>query len=154
MRKAWSAAVPADVRELLPQMLASGGSDASLMADLAQKLESGIPDPVTRCRTTLAWFAAGSGADSGYPAYEALPGQLLTATPRTVVLSALDDQPITGPVWAGALRHVAGWNSRPDHDIEQLPPEVWDALLAIARNRPDANTLRRIETKYEMYRRR
>ena len=72
--------------------------------------------------------------------------------PLEVALAALDDEPVDSPVWAGALRHLAGWKSRADWELRRVPGDVWDTLLALGREGGDIDKRQRIERKHAEFR--
>jgi len=152
-QEAWAAAVPDCVRSLVPEMFSNGLLyDAGIVAQIDALLTAEFPDSVERCRVALAWFGAGTGLCSGIPMHERLPEEVLAKLPIGVVVEALAGEPPTGAVWAGALRHIAGWKTRSKGELLQLEPAVWDTLLDIAQQGNDADKLARIERKRAEFR--
>lgn len=153
IRDAWSAAAPECVRSLVPEMFSNGSLyDAGIVAQVDALLTAEFPDTLERCRIALAWFAAGTGLCSGYPMHEEIPGKVLAKLPISVLVEALAGEPPTGAVWAGALRHIAGWRTRSKGELLQAPPAIWDTLLDVAQRGNDADKLARIERKVAEYR--
>ncbi|GAB4062120.1 hypothetical protein GCM10028777_00860 [Angustibacter speluncae] len=148
----WKAAVPDCVQGLADDMVAAGPWETDLVALVDQAMTQTFPDDVQRSRSLLSWFSAGSGACTAVPAYEELPGRLVASIPIDVVMAALDEEPVDGPVWAGGLRHVAGWKSRADFELRQIPASVWDRLLELANSGNDPDKLKRIRTKHAKFR--
>lgn len=146
----WAADAPAAVRGLLPLMLETsrtGHIDPDLVQRVEERLSVAYSDELVRCRAVLAWFASGTGKCSGYPVHEEIPGQLLERVPMEQVLASLDEQGASDAVWAGALRHLAGWRSRPDGDLGLVPLPVWRRLESIAEGSADADLWQRIAAK-------
>ncbi|BEP16390.1 hypothetical protein acdb102_47010 [Acidothermaceae bacterium B102] len=144
----WTAAAPDCVRDLLLEMLsANPSSSANLVERISGRLAGAFPDPVDQCRVALAWFTAGTGACTGIPMCEDIVGTVVETFAIQTVLAALNAQPTSGAVWAGALRHIAGWKSRTDTELTHLPTAVWDNLLELAALGSDEDKLRRMEGK-------
>lgn len=147
---AWRSAAPASLRELVSELLATSQTGVvrdELVAEVETRLSAGTPGAVARCRQLLAWNGSGTGKCSGYPVHEEIPGRILTGIPISTLLGALTDEPVDGPVWIGALRHLASWRSRTDEELGQVPPAVWDAPVALADARGDSDTLNRVTAK-------
>lgn len=143
----WLAAAPPSVRDLLPDLVATGQTGHvpdGIVAEAEDRLASRTPDDVQRSRQLLAWFGSGTARCSGYPVYEGIPGRILSRLPISTVLASLRDEPTGGPVWAGALRHLASWRSRTPEDLARVPSEIWDALVSLAESRGDRDTLARL----------
>ncbi len=147
---AWRSAAPTSLRALLPALLATSQTGVvrdELVAEAEACLSGSTPSTVGRCRELLAWYGSGTGRCSGFPVHEGIPGRILTGVPISTLLGALTDEPVDGPVWIGALRHLASWHSRTDEELGQVSPAVWDALVALAEARGDSDTLDRVTTK-------
>ncbi|MGY4643677.1 hypothetical protein [Cellulomonas sp. URHB0016] len=151
-QEAWKDRVPACVRPLADEMVAAGPQDRGVADEVSAQMRVAYPDDVQRCRALLVWFSAGTAANTGYPTYEDFPGTIVKSMPINVVLAALDGEPEGSPVWAGGLRHIAGWKSRADHEIRQVRAAVWDRLLELARAAGDADKRQRIERKHAEFR--
>lgn len=146
----WRSAAPASLRPLMPALLATSQSGVIpdvLIAEVEACLSRSTRSAAERCRTLLAWFGSGTGKCSGYPIHEEIPGRILTGVPISTLLEQLTDEPVDGPVWRGALRHLASWRSRTDEDLGQVSAAVWDALVALAEARGDSDTLARVTAK-------
>jgi hypothetical protein len=149
-RQAWTAAAPADVRDLLDLAIAAAHTTGviapSVHALVADRLAQAFPDPAERAAALLAWYGSGTGRYSGYPVYETLPAPALAGTPIAEIIDALRRFP-DDRVAAGAVRHLCAWKSRTHlrRDIARLPDDVRARLLAVARESDDDTTRRRAE---------
>ncbi|MCB5164564.1 hypothetical protein LG634_06915 [Streptomyces bambusae] len=145
----WIAAVPPALASLTGSMLAlsrTGSHPApEFLADAHARLQQADPDPVDRALLLLAWCGAGSGRYSGFPPHEAVPGRLLADVPLAEIAAALG-HPTAGPRHdAGAVRHLAGWNTRPcqKQDVAALPAPLRARLIRAARTSADPTLARR-----------
>jgi hypothetical protein len=137
------------VRHYADAAVRNGGViPAQWSRDVAQRLTFAYPEPIKRATALLAWYAAGSGRCSGFPAYEELPKEALADLPIADIIAALQAAPDDERVTAGAVRHLCGWKSRAlqEQDIAQLPQDVRARLLASARTSGDDDKLRRAES--------
>lgn len=151
---AWRATVPECAQPLAEAMTSTDSSAqelAVLSHEVSQLMAVAFPDDVQRCRSLLAWFSAGTGACTAHPSYEGIPGSLITTMPIHTVLAALENQPLGGPVWAGGLRHIAGWQTRADWELRVIPYSVWDQLLEIGQLTSDPDKRTRINSKYATF---
>lgn len=147
----WRAAMPTTLDDLSVQILSLSqtGESASLdlLTELKVQLELAFPDLITRTLTLLAWCGAGSGRCSGYPLHEEVPGLLLKEIPITEIVASLQDPRADARHYAGALRHLVGWKSRPRQrkDIDVLPEPMKVRLLQQARASGDQDKQSRAE---------
>ncbi|MGW3983472.1 hypothetical protein [Streptomyces mirabilis] len=147
----WRAAMPTTLDDLSVQILSLSqtGESASLdlLTELKVQLELAFPDLITRTLTLLAWCGAGSGRCSGYPLHEEVPGLLLKEIPITEIVASLQDPRADSRHYAGAVRHLVGWKSRPRQrkDIDALPEPMKVRLLQQARASGDQDKQSRAE---------
>lgn len=130
LARRWRAALPAS---LVPFFDRSLGESDDGGPKPAAALEAELPDPVERARVLLDLFGSGAGPWSGYPAYEALPAQLLLDLPLDVLLAAIGDTPDERRR-EGAARLFSSWDfhQRREPDIAKLPDALRRQLLAHA----------------------
>ena len=123
----WQAAMPASLRPFFDDMRQTGKTtDPAWTA----AIEAEFPEPVARTRVLLALFASGTGLDSGYPSWEAVPLDWLVATSADVLVSAIGDAP-TEAVVAGAVRLLESWDFRKRRRqlCARLPAALRERLL-------------------------
>ncbi len=149
---AWKATVPTCVQGFADDMITASRWEQNLLDAVAHAMAQTFRDDLERCRSLLAWFSAGSGACTGFSTYEGFPDLLIRDLPIDVVVAALDGEAVDGPVWAGCLRHVAGWESRADFELRRIPAPVWDQLLELGGSCSDPDKLKRIQNKYAKFR--
>jgi hypothetical protein len=107
-------------------------SPTPLQQELLDALEAAYPSVTERVRTLLAWYGSPTHDQwSGFPSYEALPGDLLLVWPTRLLVDALIE-PLSRDVLEGAARLFAGWNFRRDRpdDLTLLPSALRQRLLA------------------------
>lgn len=131
---AWSAAIPSALTDLAPQMLQvsqTGVPSADLLDEVRTQLWTAMPEPTTRTLALLAWYGAGTGRYSGFPAHEQLPGHLLRTVPISEIVASLLDPSADSRHDAGAVRHLVGWKSRDKQklDIDGIPAQLKARLL-------------------------
>jgi len=142
----WKAAAPAAVRDLLELAVTASRTTGLLPPStyslVGQRLRQAVPDPVERAAALLIWYGSGTGRCSGFPMHEGLPAPALAETPIAHLVEALRSLPVDPRMDAGAVRHLCGWKSRPHQarDIDRLPPELRERLLAAAQAGGDDDT--------------
>jgi hypothetical protein len=147
----WKAAAPVAVRDLLDPAVTAAHTDGllpqSTYSVVAQRLAQAIPDPVERAAALLVWYGSGTGRCSGYPVHEALPAPALAETPISHLIDALRSFPADARIDAGAVRHLCGWQSRPEQarDVGRLPIDLRERLLAAAQESGDDDKRHRAE---------
>jgi hypothetical protein len=171
----WMNAMPASVRPLWPQTMAASPSWENEMSifvpqrppekskapageatsrepepapeikRLSAALANEFPDPKQRMRALFAWFASGSGAWSGYPAYEGIPEELLLEYTTPELLAAIEGASLSEQEKEGAARFFAGWtfNTRRPRDKALLSPELKRVLLQHCLASPDKDKRQR-----------
>lgn len=147
----WLAAMPAGPAAAADRMLdlsrTGGRPSPELLAELTERLRQSYADPVERVLALLSWYGSGSGRCSGFPVHEGVPGELLGRVPIADLVAALLDAGARERHDAGAVRHLAGWKSRPhqERDVAALPEPLRERLLAHARRSEDADKRGRAE---------
>jgi hypothetical protein len=148
---AWIAAIPPALDTLREPMLALSrtGRDPSpeLLAEARDRLSQAVSDPVNRVLLLLAWCGAGTGRCSGFPVHEKVPGLLLKDVPVAEIVAGLQDPRADGRHFAGAVRHLVGWRSRPEQkrDVAALPAPLRARLRQEAEDSGDPDTQFRAE---------
>lgn len=147
----WLAAMPAGLEGTADRILDlsrfGGAPSPELLAELTARLQLTFPDPVERVLALLGWYGSGSGRCSGYPVHEGVPGKLLGRVPIADLLAGLADPRAEERHDAGAVRHLAGWKTRPHQkrDVAGLPEPLRARLLAHARRSGDSDKQARAE---------
>ncbi|MFJ9764101.1 hypothetical protein ACIRUY_09815 [Streptomyces erythrochromogenes] len=147
----WLAAMPAGLEGTADRILGlsrTGGSPSpDLLAELTDRLQLAFPEPVERTLALLDWYGSGSGRCSGHPLHEGVPGELLAGVPIAGLIAALADPRAEDRHDAGAVRHLAGWKTRPrqKRDVASLPEGLRVRLLAHARHCGDSDKQARAE---------
>ncbi|MFF4102872.1 hypothetical protein [Streptomyces sp. NPDC001903] len=146
-QRTWLAAIPVGLEGATDRILdlSRTGSTASpaLLAELTDRLQLTLPDPVERVLALLNRYGSGSGRCSGYPLHEGVPGRLLGRVSIADLITGLSDSRAEERHDAGAVRHLVGWRTRPrrKRDVARLPEALRARLLAQA-NRSGTPTSR------------
>jgi len=139
----WLDAMPSDLRPLWPEILknAQWWQDPRVAvvqsaAALKRALAKEYPDQNQRIRALFSWFGSGSGAWSGYYAWEDVPSQMLLEYTAPELANALEAKPLTDQENEGAARLFVGYTPnalfRPPGDttlIAQLPEQLKKSLV-------------------------
>ncbi|MER7467988.1 hypothetical protein [Streptomyces sp. NPDC097981] len=147
----WLAAMPTGLEGTAGRILGlsrtGGAASPELLAELTNRLQLALPDPVERVLALLDWYGSGSGRCSGYPLHEGVPGELLGRVPIADLLAALADPRAGERHDAGTVRHLVGWKTRPrqKRDVARLPEPLRARLLAHARHSGDPDKKNRAE---------
>ncbi|MCF2533176.1 hypothetical protein [Yinghuangia soli] len=147
----WLAAAPEFLWDQRERMLALSRTgrlpSQELLVRFARRLKAWIKDPVKRTQALLHWYGAGSGRCSGFPMHECIPAILLRDVPIADIIAALQAPDADASHFAGAVRHLVGWKSRPaqDEDIAALPAALRAELLRMARESGDKDKIARAE---------
>ncbi|MFB7374094.1 hypothetical protein ACFC0D_30060 [Streptomyces sp. NPDC056222] len=147
----WLATMPAGLEGTADQILdlsrTGGTASPELLAELTDRLQLTLPDPVERVLALLDWYGSGSGRCSGYPVHEGVPGELLGRVSIADLLAGLADSRAEERHDAGAVRHLVGWKTRPrqKRDVACLPEPLRARLLAHARRCGDSDKQARAE---------
>ncbi|MFF3089513.1 hypothetical protein ACFVRB_31415 [Streptomyces nojiriensis] len=150
-RRDWLAAMPAGLEGTADQILGlsqiGGAASPELLAELTERLQLTLPDPVERVLALLDWYGSGSGRCSGYPPHEGVPGELLGRVSISDLLAGLADSRAGERHDAGAVRHLVGRKTRPrqKRDVARLPEPLRARLLAHARRSGDSDKQARAE---------
>ncbi|MBL1075946.1 hypothetical protein JK358_16230 [Nocardia sp. 2] len=87
-----------------------GGLGGADLEEVRAALIAAYPDPVVRILALFTWHAAGTGAYSGHPVHERVPGQLLDWENRLDFAQAVELADSRAA--AGAVRYLVNWNTR------------------------------------------
>ncbi|MFJ4652506.1 hypothetical protein ACIP5Y_14680 [Nocardia sp. NPDC088792] len=120
----------------------NGLTEADLI-EIREHLATAYPDPITRILTLFTWSAAGTGAYTGYPVHERIPGQFLDLEDRADFARAVDladDRATTG-----AVRYLISWHTRNRiaHLLTALSPTSQRKILLHARDAESRRWLQR-----------
>lgn len=146
----WLAHVPSCLGGMAGSFIECGQTghlDALLLETAAATLDASLSHTDDRLRALLRWHSAGTGRSTGFPVYEDIPHRLLAAHSVNDVLATLAVLPMTSTrEWRGAVRHLAGWKSRANWELQLIPPALWEALEAAAGD-ADPDTQERLSAK-------
>ncbi|MFC6020845.1 hypothetical protein ACFP2T_32330 [Plantactinospora solaniradicis] len=128
-----AAAVPGEVVDAIL------GSDPPTTAELLQQVRGVHRTDSAVALALLAWCGSGTGRYSGYPSHEGVPSRLLAELPIAAIAEALAGPEATDEHFAGAVRHLTGWQARKrlTRDIGRLPTEIRARLVAVGQQAPD-----------------
>ncbi|MET8423917.1 hypothetical protein [Nocardia sp. NPDC004860] len=144
----WVAEIPAPLTPytdiFLDTSTSGGGLTGPQVAAARALLSAAYPDAVDRILRLCAWYAAGTGAYSGYPPYERIPAQFLDLENHTDFARAVDladDAAI-----ADAVRYLISWDTRKRlaRLLSALSPAARRKVLVHAR---DAESRRWLERR-------
>ena len=145
--ESWLLEIPAALESLKDQThnLARTGSflSAERVDEFDQLLAADVPDMAERAGLLMRWFGTGSGRMTGFPSYEAVPGQLLDRVPIEALVDALDGA--DDATLDGGVRFLAGWNFHQNRgpDLSKVPAATREALLSRAESSGDKDKLER-----------
>ncbi|QLY32649.1 hypothetical protein [Nocardia huaxiensis] len=87
-----------------------GGLAEPDLDEVHTRLVAAYPDAVERILALCTWYASGTGAYTGYPVHERIPGQFLDRETRTDFARAVERADTRAA--AGAVRYLVNWNTR------------------------------------------
>lgn len=138
VERLWAAEIPEPLATFAALFLdtsrAGGGLTEIQLAEVRELLTAAHRDPTERILRLFTWYAAGTGAYSGYPVHEGIPAQILDRENRLDFARAVDRA--NPRALAGAIRYLINWNTRQRVGglLAVMSPTAHHRLLAHSRD--------------------
>lgn len=151
-RRAWLAAAPPCFAQDLPRFEADAhgmplGSGSPEYDVAEQRVRASYATPEAAAAALLAWFGAGAGPWSGYPAYEGLAEALLLRLGLPIARAAASSPNANGNTLRGAARLFSAFEvvSHKKSEVGDVPEALWATLRPIVQATQRADNLARFE---------